>query len=90
MAGTTHQSHGRGPGGGRAQKPTNRRPEAPSLLLTGGTDGPSWPKSAPIEQRKALPRASSVRQAKADARLASKGGADWLLGGRRRERRMAA
>jgi len=87
MRRTRNKNAGRGAGnlGARAQIG-----QAPALILTGGTSGPSWPKSAPIERRQALPRAATKRQVKADQRLASKGGADWLTGGRGRERRAAA
>lgn len=86
---TTHEAHGRGPGGGRSLKPSNRRPSPPSLILTGASVRPSWPSKNLPEQRVALPKADTRRQVKADARLARMGGDAYLKRGRR-DRRAAA
>lgn len=58
----------------------------PAVVVTGRMGAPSWPSGAPPEQRKALPRADTKRQGKADRRLTEKGGQAWLDGqpGRRR------
>lgn len=90
MAGTRHSHNERGPGGGRSMKPFNRRPSAPTVYMTGRHGAPSWPARALPEQRQALPKADTKRQVKADTRLAAKGGSPWLMGSRRRERRIAA
>lgn len=63
--------------------------QPPTVFLTGAHGSPSWPSKAIPQQRKALPKADTKRQVKADRRLVSKGGAAYLTG-RREVRRAAA